>query len=274
MIPPGITAMKSCVYQETFGGYEYICYRYNGLATIMKKILLIVLIILFQSCKSESKKQLETEVIEKRTEIIVEEIESKTKEHVPQIDSIMEPTELDIDYIKSKTSPLSKTINVENIIVSELEKIPLEFIAKYITPHKIDIGYPEYLPADYPESYAFNEFKEFDNFYLFTFIHDDENCCRTLYAVTIEKEKLKVISIGVIGFTGADGGWIGKKIGKWTRETIIETMTTSSYDEDFIEKNNNTEIDTTWSIIKTGQNGYLENTESLVVKYVGDKQVE
>jgi len=240
----------------------------------MKKNIFLFILILIQACKPEPKKQLEIEVVEKPAETIVKEIELNRAETVTKIEPISNEMELDINYIKSKTSPLTEIIDIENINVKELEKIPKKFIENYLTPHKLNFGFPEYLPSDYPESYAFNEFKEFDKFYLFTFIHDNETCCRTLYAATTDKEKLKIISIGVIGYEGADGGWIGKKIGKWTRETIIETVESSSYNEDLEENNNNTEIDTTWSVIKTGQNGFLENTDSHTVKYIGNKKIE
>jgi hypothetical protein len=237
----------------------------------MKKTLLLLIIILFHSCKSESKKPLETEKEENPTELNVDKIEKKISKPITEIDSLVE---FDIDYIKSKTSNLSKQIDIEKIDVKKLEKIPGEFITKYITPHKIDIGYPEYLHKDYPEAYAFNEFKEYESFYLYTFTYDDESCCRTLYAVTAEKDSLKTINISVIGYDGGDGGWFGKKYGKWVDDFGIENTDVSNYEEESAEQNNETEIDTIWSKIQLNKKGIFKYIENSKVKYIGNKQVE
>jgi hypothetical protein len=237
----------------------------------MKKPLLLFIIILLYSCKSETKKALETEKEQNPTELNVEKVDNKILKPISEIDSI---TEFDIDYIKSKTSTLSKKIDIERIDVKNLEKIPGEFITKYITPRKIEIGYPEYLHADYPEAYAFNEFKEYENFYLYTFTYDDESCCRTLYAVTAEKDSLKVISISVLGYDGGDGGWVGKKYGKWFSDYGIENTDVSNYDEESAEQNKETEIDTTWSEIQLSKKGIFKYIEHHKVKYIGNKQVE
>lgn len=237
----------------------------------MKKIFLLLIIILVHSCKSESKKPLETEKEQNLTELNVEKVETKNLKPIIQIDSIVK---FDIDYIKSKTSTLSETIDREKIDVKNSAKIPGEFITKYITPHKIEIGYPEYLHADYPDAYAFNEFKEYDNFYLYTFTYDDESCCRTLYAVTVEKDNLKPINISVIGYDGGDGGWIGKKYGNWFNNYGIANTDVSSYEEESAEQNKETEIDTTWSEIQLSEKGIFTYIEHHKVKYIGNKQVE
>ncbi|MFD0992015.1 hypothetical protein [Tenacibaculum geojense] len=237
----------------------------------MKKPLLLLIIILFCFCKSETKKVLETEKEQNLTELNVEKLDNSNLKPISEIDT---KTEFDINYIKTKTKTLSKKIDLEIIDVKNLEKIPGEFITKYITPHKIEIGYPEYLHADYPEAYAFNEFKEYEDFYLYTFTYDDESCCRTLYAVTAEKDSLKTISISVIGYTGGDGGWGGKKYGKWFSDYGIENTDVSIYDEESAEQNKETEIDTTWSEIQLSKKGVFKYIEHHKVKYIGNKQVE
>ncbi|MBL4559929.1 MAG: hypothetical protein JKX79_02980 [Labilibaculum sp.] len=179
-----------------------------------------------------------------------------------------------IDFIKSKTTKLTENFNVGSIKIKELNKIPKQFLETYISSHKVDFGYPEYLPSDYPESYSFYQFKEFENFYLFTIIHTNEFCCKTLYAVTTEKNKISIINIGVIGFVGGDGGWIGERFGNWFNEFGIGSTLINSYDEDLDEKTNNTEIDTTWSEYDFSKKGIIKNIEHHRVKYKGDKQIE
>lgn len=237
----------------------------------MKNTLLLLIIILLYSCNSERKSPLETEKGQNPTDLNVEKTENKISKPISETNSI---TEFDIHYIKSKTSPLSKTIDINKIDVKNLEKIPRDFITKYITPHKIEIGYPEYLHADYPEAYAFNEFKEYENFYLYTFTYDDESCCRTLYAVTAEKDNLKPINISVIGYNGGDGGWIGKKYGEWFSNYGIRNTDVSNYDEESAEQNKEIEIDTTWSEIQLSKKGIFKYIEHHKVKYIGNKQVK
>jgi len=237
----------------------------------MKKTILLLIIISLYSCKSESKKQLETDTEGYTTELKIEKIETKILQSTTEIDSV---PEFNISYIKSKTATLSEQIDIEKIDIKQLKKIHGEFITKYITPHKIDIGYPDYLHADYPEAYAFNEFKEYENFYLYTFTYDDESCCRTLYAVTAEKNSLKTINISVIGFEGGDGGWVGKKYGKWYSDYGIGNTDVSNYDEESAEQNKETEIDTTWSEIQLSKKGIFKYIKHHKVKYIGNKQVE
>ena len=234
----------------------------------MNRTIIILLLIIIYSCKTENKKN--TKPPENKTDTTYVK-----EDKVDTIDSLKSQAEFNIEYVKSKTNKLSDEIRVLYNPNSKIKKIiPKEFLTKFIKSHKIDIGYPKYLPDDYPQSYSFKEFKEYPEFNLFTFTYNDESCCTTLYAVTTKKDSLDIINIGVIGYTGGDGGWVGEKYGKWTNEYLISNIEPSEYDEPAPNKPVEKEIDTIWSEIKVLKNGTMEYSEIKKVKFLGTKKIE
>ena len=214
----------------------------------MKNLILVTLFIILNSCKSDTNNPLEKE--------------DKTADTT---------TEFDINYIKSKTTPLSKKITLKKVNVKELNKIPKEFIKTHIVPLKIDIGNFNRLKLH--ENYAFYEFKEYENFYLYTFIHDSESCCRTLFASTLEKNTLKPIQIAEIGHSSGDGSWVGKKYGEWINDYNIENVNISIIHEGLTEQGRKSKIDSTWCKVKLTENGSFKYSEQHTIKYIGEKQV-
>lgn len=250
----------------------------------MKRALIVLLLIFNYSCKKEVKNTLEltnNNYSEKQKDTLNSENlnDSLVRENKneKQIDSSANNAEFNFDYVKSKTKKLSREIHVSyNPTKNSKKFIPREFLSKHISNHKIDIGFPDYLSAEYPESYSFEEFKEFKDFDLFTFTHDDESCCTTLYAATTKKDTLDIISISVIGYTGGDGGWNGAKYGTWIKQNLISNLEYSFSQELFAEPNETpqTEIDTIWSEIKLLTNGKMEYRELKKVKYIDSTRVE
>ena len=250
---------------------------------MIKKIIISILII-FISCKSEDKDTNNSSEKNPLKKSETKKLTTTTKEKVIIIDKVIESQdsletqiEYNIDYVKTKTSKLSKDIEVVyNHTLENKNNIPKEILTKYISSHKIDFGFPEYLSPEYPESYSFKEFREYQKFNLFTFTHDNETCCTTLYAVTTKKDTLEIINMGVIGYTGGDGGWSGHKFGKWVDEHWISSIEPSIVDDPFAEPNEivEKEIDTTWSEIKINDNGIMKYTETKKVKYIGAKKIE
>lgn len=178
--------------------------------------------------------------------------------------------EFNIDYIKSNTSELSIITNKSFDEENQGGYIPEEFILKYITPHKIEVGYPEYLYPEYLQAYSFREFKELSQYSLFTFTYDDESCCRNLYMVTFKSDTLEIIDIATLGYTGGDGGWVGNKYGKWINDSTLNLIAASEYDEESSDK---IEIDTTWSQINISPEGIIHETRIDSVKYIGGKKI-
>lgn len=247
----------------------------------MKRLLTIFIIFGIYACSPGGKEELGQERKDlatskpKEKDVFAEfdaDSIAENEERSVILDSLEIESIFNSDYIKSKTSKLSSVISVDFESKNKQNFIPNEFVSQILTPHKIDIGYPENLHPDYPKAYSFKEFKEFSDFDLFTFTHDDESCCRTLYAATTKKDTLEIISIGVIGYTGGDGGWTGEQFGTWINDSILKTTIVSDYDEDLID-NNNSEIDSIWTVIKLNQYGYLQEIRIDSVKYIGDKKI-
>lgn len=240
----------------------------------MKRIILSLVIIVL-SCKKELKKGFKNENSKfEKSKVLNEKAYSdslnKRKTSISIKDSI-----LDVNYIISKTSKFSRKINVKHNYTQtkRRNRISKSFLSKYITPHNIDFGFPDNLPSDYPESYCFQEFKEYPNFNLFTFTYDDESCCKTLYAATTRKDRIEIISIGVIGYEGGDGGWSGKKYGEWYSDYGLSSTEISNY-KDPLEDSNEIETDTIWSEVQLNNQGILNYIEHHKVKYIGNKQIE
>tara|TARA_R110002049_G_scaffold251627_5_gene426039 strand:- start:13840 stop:14505 length:666 start_codon:yes stop_codon:yes gene_type:complete len=172
-----------------------------------------------------------------------------------------------IDYIRSMTIRHTDTLDMTLVNAEKLKDIPKEFIEKYISPNEVKMGFDKYLNTEYPEAFKFYQFKEFNEFYLFTFIYEDETCCRWIYGCTLNKDSFNVINIGVLAYSGADGNWTGKKYGRWFNESGIELTQVSYYSP---EDDSNSEFDTTWVEIQLEDNGLFNYIEHHSVKYIGN----
>ena len=73
---------------------------------------------------------------------------------------------------------------------------------------------------------------------------------------------------------GGDGGWYGEQYGFWKNDSILKITEVSNYDEDLIEENNNTKIDTTWSKIKFDKNGVISKVEIDSISYLGNQKIQ
>lgn len=231
----------------------------------MKYLITLLIAIALLSCKksaTENSPELKPIPVEK-----VSTPDSTINKPMEVAHEVKQTLNFNIDYIKSKTTSLSKDINLESIEPDSLKAIPKEFITKYLTPHKITIGFPEHLPDEYPEEYRFSQFKTYNNFSLFTFTHRNESCCITFYAATVAKDYFKIIDIATLSYEGGDGGWFGHNSGTWTTDYLINTMEVSNYDEDFTEDVNQMEIDTTWAEIRLNDKGIFEYKELKKVAY-------
>ncbi len=244
----------------------------------MNKTIVILLLTLVYSCKNENKETIKLNKT-KSTEFQKSEKLEQTKlakfDSEKSIDSIKIKEEFNFEYIKSKTTDLDKEISVSYNNSNKNKKfIPKDFLINFISPKKIDIGFPESLPSDYPESYSFQASKEYLDFNLFTFSYDDESCCTTLYAATSKKDTLEIINIGVIAYSGGDGGWVGEKYGEWINNYSISSTEVSEYDEPDSEEPTEIETDTIWSEIQISKKGIFKYIEHRKVKYVGNKRIQ
>ncbi|WP_366183834.1 hypothetical protein [Flavobacterium ovatum] len=191
-----------------------------------------------------------------------------------QADSTVLPPKLNFDYIKSRTSKLGKKVEVDAHFCEENNRMTKAFITNYLSAQEIVVGDPITFDCKNSDGFCFKEYKEFETFNLFTFTYQNGYCCKTLYAVTTKKDTLAIINIGVLAFSANKSGWLGDKYGKWISEDVMDMTTVSHYDDDFIEDNNNSRIDTTWSIIRINKEGLLKENIYKKVAYLEGRKIE
>lgn len=251
----------------------------------MNKIIIISLALLITGCNSTKKKEIKDS---KNTSVEKTVISTPKKDSTKifQKDTISkkqiekrDPVKYDYDYIKSQTQYLYTEIKTFYRTDREGEHIPVSFLKKYLFNKKISIGFPESIPSDYPNAFVFKHFKKLPKFNLFTFAYSDESCCTTLYGVTSNKDSINVIDVGVLSYTGGDGGWSGEKYGNWLNDSIFKAKTISNFmdeiggeSDEMEEDNNNIEIDTIWSTIKINHKGFFSEIKNDSVKYMGTKK--
>ncbi|GAA4237902.1 hypothetical protein GCM10022291_26290 [Postechiella marina] len=190
------------------------------------------------------------------------------------IDSTRYLSKFDFNYVKSKTSKIENHVDVYTKVCKLKNRIPKAFISKFLSSQKTVIGDQEYLDPNNFDAFCFKAYKEFPAYNLFTFTYENGTCCKTLYAVTTEKKSLKIINMGAIAFTGDESGWLGDKYGKWISNDIMDMMTISYYDDDFNPNNNNSRIDTTWSIIRIDKLGFFKEYAYKRVRYLDGRKIE
>ena len=242
---------------------------------------LTLLLLFFSSCKYSSKKTAHAPIA---VEVESNETVEASKDSI-ESGSIFLPIKangpqniLSFDNLISRTRAVPDSGRIERFSLikhGRVSYLPPSFITKYITPKKIDFGFPNHLYAEenYNQAFTFDNVKEYDHFYMLTFYHDNESCCRTLYGATIKKDTMQIINIGVLEYEGGDGGWSGSKHGKWSTDSTFDCVTYSEYDEDFIDDTNSTEINTFWSIINRSKAGMMHEIITDSTKYIGDKKI-
>jgi hypothetical protein len=171
------------------------------------------------------------------------------------------------EYIKSKSSQLAKSFDIENLDIYKLSEIPKEFLELFIEDKRIEFGFPETLPINYPTEFRFYQYKEYNNFYFFNFIHANEYCCKTVYGVSIDKTDLKVINIAVFGLTGGDGGWSENDTGNWENDSLFAITKAQFNDDDLSQNQNEYEIDTLFAEIRINEKGVFNWRNIDSVKY-------
>ncbi len=180
----------------------------------------------------------------------------------------------DWNYIKNSTILMSDSFNIENLNIYDLQKIPVEFLEKYVKEQDIKFGWTDKLGVKYPEEFRFYQHKEFSNFHFFSFIHANEYCCNTVYGVSLSKENLTPINIAVFGLTGGDGGWSENDTGYWENDSIFKINKAQFNDESLNDDSTSFEIDTLFAKIQIYNNGIFEFIKLDSVKYIGGQQIK
>ena len=245
----------------------------------MGRIIIILLTLSITGCnfqKEDKNKNPENSLIEKTTILIPEKKSGKTSQKdtlANQEAPKQEPIKYDYNYIKSQTVDLSTKLETQYREDRKGKHIPGKFLYNFLYSKNISIGFPGAIPIDEENTFVFKHSKEFKNYNLFTFTYSDETCCTTLYGVTTVKDSINVIDVGVLSYTGGDGGWSGEKYGKWLNDSIFKSETVSNYLEELGEEDNNyIETDTIWTTIKINQKGFFSEVKKDSVKYIGTKK--
>ncbi|MFT7086493.1 MAG: hypothetical protein ACJAV5_002221 [Vicingaceae bacterium] len=120
---------------------------------------------------------------------------------------------------------------------TNLKAVPKDILTKYLTPFPIrnikdfSIEYDEY------SRYYFFDYVEFDDFILFTIIHDDEVGYDNYYSYTYDKKKGVIRDVVLIAMVGADGGHGQTEALTYsTSKKNLTVKSDSEYDEDLFEE--------------------------------------
>lgn len=177
-----------------------------------------------------------------------------------------------IDLIKKNVEEVGQlNLSINEVDLDNLKRFSSEFFSGTFASKKINIGFPEEFNSIYPENYYFYQGKEFEEYYLMTFIHTDETCCKTLYGATFSNTTDSLINVAVFTYSGGDGGWYGEQSAIWNRENSLKTLEFSEYDDDLNQSTINSEIDSIWNMIEINKKGEFKLNEIKKVSYIGDK---
>lgn len=177
-----------------------------------------------------------------------------------------------IDFIKKNV----ENVKLLNLSMSKIDLDDLKPFTKYSLGKMFDlkgkkIVIPDEFDLNFPESFHFYQGKEYEGFYLMTFIHVDEICCKSLYGATFSKRTDSLISIAKLTHIGADGGWSGNQTVKWSTENTMNFVEFSEYDNDLDSSTINSEIDSVWGVIKLNKKGEFKFSETKTVSYIGNQ---
>jgi len=117
------------------------------------------------------------------------------------------------EAIRSKSM---REINAYNLDSIDLEKLNLVDSAFFKSVLKNANSFKLYFPDSMIDgNFYYYEFIEKDNYHLMSLLLKDENCCLTLYYLTLDKVSGEVKDTKLIATQGSDGNW--KEIDKGIR---------------------------------------------------------
>lgn len=160
-----------------------------------------------------------------------------------------------IQQIISNSSKRKTRYEIDYGVGTSLKAIPKDILIKYLTPFPVknfknfSIEYDEY------SRYYFFDYAEFDDFVVFTIIHDDEVGYDNYYSYTYDKKKGVIRDLVLIAMVGADGGHVQSEtlIYAASKKTLT-VKTNSRFDEDLFDEGHqgcyareNTKSETTYT---------------------------
>ncbi len=175
---------------------------------------------------------------------------------------------LQFETSQSQNANFDKKLSAEDIDLGTLKTFSKEFLNKYFAKRKMNVDFPFEFESDYPESFYYYQGRMYENFYLLTFLHTDEICCKIIYAATFSTVKDSLIDISPLAYYGADGGWGGEQKAYWLNDFKVSTIEGSQYDDSGFRTEKSV-IDSTWNEITLSQNGMFTLKELKSESYVG-----
>lgn len=183
----------------------------------MKSLSVLLLALLFISCKSPQKESINWMQI----------IKAHTKEGNFRIDSA--------SYLAS--DPIDSSFHQHFIF--------------NVQPDSSDVFR---FPAYTHETYFWGERYVQDSLLIFTFIFADEYCCRSIYAISSSVTEFKPLDIQEIAITGGDGDWAQNDSGEWLSPLELK-LTKAEISAVAPEDSNSMAYDTTWTTINISEDG-------------------
>lgn len=155
-----------------------------------------------------------------------------------------------IDYVKKTTKLRSDTLVFEEAFRYDksFHLLPKDY-RDQLNGVTVQNSQIEKLVVNDYDRYNLIDYFEDSDFFYYRVLIDDEYCCRSLYAVTLNKSDKRIHNISFLGLKGGDGGWAEFDTEYWKTDTTILYIKLSTYDEDIYE------------------DGYRRTTDSLIVKY-------
>lgn len=230
----------------------------------MRPLILLFVGILFFACTNDAKKE--------STKVTAGDLKNNQLEKVVKTNTFLSLTADDIEFIENRSLPISDEFEIG--FVSAEDTIDTDVLTKFLPAKVYNQNGIDSLLLQYAWAYKFYQFKEYKKFYLFIFSYEDESCCIYNYGCIINKDKLEVSQIALLGYVGGDGGWEGETKGKWIDDHLLSTTTSSYYDQDFNDSTNNAEIDSNWLHIHLLKSGSIKYQTVKSVSYIGDSLVK
>lgn len=145
-----------------------------------------------------------------------------------------------------------------------LKPIPEVFLEKYIFNLPVS-NIPAFsIPKDIHGQFYFNEYWESPDLFVFSIVYADESCCHSVYAITVDKKNNRIISAGLLGLSGGDGGWVEDDYGQWINDSTLRVVKPESYSG---TDDGTTTIDTTWLEIGYTRAGLFRQSKLDSVHY-------
>lgn len=156
---------------------------------------------------------------------------------------------------------------------AQKDSIPLEFRKHFIAGQTFGPEYDYILPLENWPCYFWNDYLFLDSLFYFSFIHQDEFCCKTLYGMLVDVESQKTTDLSRLALEGGDGGWVESDYGKWFGKDSLYVVQPEYYDALDPDSLGFTEVkyDTTWvAVIITRQGKFqtlvLDSTTSFTLE--------